>query len=535
MRQTKFHFIVPIWGKEYIDIFQNLCVPLLLSKNNIDILYERPIFTLCIKKEEKIFFNSQNFKKLAELVDLRYIYHECCTNDINIVSVFNEEFKKMTACHNEAIRLVNQEGIGHCFLMPDSILFDGALKNLKKIVNTHEDKKVFLSYGVHAELEAIQTIFNQYSCQHSNYKSIDINYYDFCSIVFKNLHAMSLNSFVESENYFATGNMFFKDQMGYVLKMNILHPLVIFLEKDFYAIPNERTWDNSLFIQKNITNNEDIYYIEDTRLFFLSSVDSKKQKSTFYENFGGVFNFIDNALYINKHINSFFVTTSFSREGRVYLSEKNVTKALKKAKKYEYKTLQTIKLIQEAFNEKFDWDEIQMMILNEEQGKLKSFNDSLKKFCFAHRKIIEKCELNIPDLDKCNRDNKREIIENLKNLLNVLGEGKRFISCVERYKSKIEQFDKCLNEHQRIAIYGAGDDTKMVMNLMGLDAHRIQVVFDDAEHKQGTAIYGINIKKIEDYNLKNLDCIIINSSLYGEKIYKRIKEKCTQLVICLIS
>ncbi|DAB33024.1 MAG TPA: hypothetical protein CFH79_00770 [Sulfurospirillum sp. UBA11407] len=522
----KFHFIIPVWGEHYLSVLKTILFPLLLSKNNLRALKSKPYITFCVKEEEQKQLLGEELAYIQQIAEVHFLYIDYLFDQPLVVSKFNENLLRMTACHNIALKRVNQKDVGHVFLMPDSILFDGALCNLENLIETNRDKKVFMSYGVHAELMALEKLFNKYRIKNKEYTSIQIDYATFVHAVFENLHAMSAVSFVDSKNYFSTGNMFFRVADGVVLKMNVMHPLVVFLDDDFNPIPDGLTWDNSHFIRDNIKDSSEIFYIEDTRDFFLCSVDTNLQKSIFYQNLNREFNFLENSMHCKEHIDPFFLQTSFLKEGKVFFkSNSTFSNEMAKIKYFEHKTLLIISILNECFEKTINWTTLQQMVLEEDKTQLIAFMQKLEilyRKLEIKKKSLYKKELTVLiNLLKKNEWNKLLILTQLERVFNILGEGNGFISYATQLKEKIVQLKSLVKKKKKIALFGAGDDTNILLKLLSWGIADICVIFDDSIHKQGKLIQGIPVISIDSYK-ENLDCIVINSSLYKEKIYEQL-------------
>ena len=529
MKDMRFHFIIPVWGEHYLFVLKTILFPLLLSKNNLPSLKNKPHITFCIKQKEHQQLFGQELAYIQQIAEVYFLYVDYLFDQPLVASKFNENLLRMSACHNAALKRITQKDIGHVFLMPDSILFDGALRNLENLISANREKKVFMSYGVHAELAPLEKIFNKYVVKNEEYTSIEIDYTAFVNTVFENLHAMSAFSFVDSKNYFSTGNMFFKIPHGVVLKMNVMHPLVVFLDKEFKPIVDGMTWDNSHFVKNNIKNNDEIFYIEDTRDFFLCSVDTPLQKSMFYTKRNSEFNFLENSMHFREHVDPFFLQTSFLKEGKVFLkSNTTFNDKIPTIKYFEYKTLMINDILNECFERTINWTTLQQMVLNENKEELVAFMQKLKiLYKRLEVKNVSLCEKELKILINLlikNEWRRLEILFQLEKVFNLLGEGKGFISYATQLKAKICQLKSLVDSKKKIALFGAGDDTIILLKLLSLNITSICVIFDDSVYKQGKSIQGIPVMSIDCY-MENLDCIVINSSLYKEKIYKQLMDR----------
>lgn len=547
MTARKLHFILPVWGESYINTMLAIFMPLLLSEKNIPSMRLRHRFSFCVTQSDMAKLKDlPEINKLADYTQLDFIIIDdilseyCQENQDRYKFDFN--LARMTACHNRAMAMSKGADEGFVFLQPDSVFFSGALSNLEKLINDHPEKNIFYSYGLHIEKERLIKELSR----HTNGIACDVSSYELIRYALGNLHGMSRNSFVESDNFFPTGNMFFHaGNNGALLRMNILHPVAVFLKDSSKGIDPRETFDNSHFILENLRSDDDIFYIEDSSCFFLCSVDTEKQKSVFYKPYGSRFNHLANAIHIRDHIDTFFIERSFRHTG-LFKADQNAdfTDLLIKCADFTERTLFFISVINSMKNSDFDWKKLQFCVLQwKDTDYIRSSVSFVKMFSEAlitnnadklfgngfetglKAKLAKFTEDSAAAMAETAPDfkDKLDILSAFTDILNYMGQGKGFENdIVKKYHDPSEKLKKIMKEHKKTVLFSAGEDTRYIIFLNNFTQKDISCVYDDSKDKNGTNINGIPVINPDYSSPSAPDAIVIISSLYGDKIMERI-------------
>ena len=147
--EPRFFFLMPVWGKTYIDYLLTFGLPTLLAPNNLPWLPNRAVsqFTFITRSEDEEHIRaSKLFAKLEALIPIKFIFLDFYQGDRE------EKFDQL----GSALKLGAEEalGKGYClFFHPDGLYSDGMLKFLYGVVRS--GKKACVTHGPNASLEKI--------------------------------------------------------------------------------------------------------------------------------------------------------------------------------------------------------------------------------------------------------------------------------------------------------------------------------------------------------------------------------------------
>ena len=125
------HIIVPVWGREYTQIFIDLLLPTLLAPGNIPALPhpERHVFQIYTTLEDRAMIEaSPAYQRLIR--HIRVAFHRVRVRD-PFTAV--NRFSVQSDCYRRAIREADAADQAMVFLTPDSVMADGSLRNLAAI------------------------------------------------------------------------------------------------------------------------------------------------------------------------------------------------------------------------------------------------------------------------------------------------------------------------------------------------------------------------------------------------------------------
>lgn len=125
----KIIFVTPVWGKMYIKIFLDLCLPSLFTPGNLKSLKINAEFLVYTsKKEKREIYSHKNFKLLRELVDVKLleIPDKCFTNSYDTI----------TWVHQKACDYADHLDSGIFIVMPDMFFSRDFIKNISKHIES---------------------------------------------------------------------------------------------------------------------------------------------------------------------------------------------------------------------------------------------------------------------------------------------------------------------------------------------------------------------------------------------------------------
>jgi hypothetical protein len=147
--EPRFFFLMPVWGKRYIDYLLTFALPTLLSPNNLPWLPNRAVsqFTFITRSEDEEHIRaSKLFKKLEALIPVKFIFLDFYQGDR--IEKFDQLGNALRLGAGEAL------GRGYClFFHPDGLYSDGMVKHLYSVARS--GKKACVTHGPNATIEKI--------------------------------------------------------------------------------------------------------------------------------------------------------------------------------------------------------------------------------------------------------------------------------------------------------------------------------------------------------------------------------------------
>ena len=147
--EPRFFFLMPVWGKTYVEYLLTFALPTLLSPNNLPWLPNRAVsqFTFITRVEdEQDIRASKLFARLEALIPVKFIF----------LDFYQSEREEKFTQLGIALKLGAGEALGHgycLFFHPDGLYSDGMLKFLYGVAKS--GKKACVTHGPNATLEKI--------------------------------------------------------------------------------------------------------------------------------------------------------------------------------------------------------------------------------------------------------------------------------------------------------------------------------------------------------------------------------------------
>lgn len=186
MSQNKdFHYIVPVWGNEYVDLFVNTCLPMLIKLGNIhrDVCMENDSFIIVTAWHSLNRIKSSTaFKELSSIISVKFYL-------IDGLVDLSKTHRAMSCCYALAMQKTNviEGGTYFIFLTPDSFWPKGTFQKLKELANKNYYVAMAMGLRLRAET-AVAAINEMLSGSNTSHSLNNQNLFD---LVINNLHKMN--------------------------------------------------------------------------------------------------------------------------------------------------------------------------------------------------------------------------------------------------------------------------------------------------------------------------------------------------------
>ena len=522
------HFMIVTWGEVYTHRLIKFCLPSLLSPRNLPCIDNtHNVFTIATtKKDRKLIEKSGVYGALKKIINVSFVpIDTMLKEEEQHHKAFRAQpkFQKMTKAHNMMIERTKELNMAYSFIMPDNIFFDGALSHALSLVG--EKTRLVYVYGLHVCEEKINPLLESYFSPTK--EVLEIGTFDLAHKAVQSLHHASSSSFVDATPFLPNGNLFFKFDTHLVIKLCYLHPLVVYPKTKGTMIPIDSTFDDGDYL--NGIEEESIVYMLDSRDCFMYSLDSNRQKNDLQKYYVHKFNIFEQAsriknmdrCYLN-HLKkeSILYTTKepFPHEKKGKIEE--LTQFLFFLLEHEVfiPNIQSIKvaclthsLPQEIF---YQTKKQLLNLLAMFFEHAHKYHLDTKEFKKAHGLIVRHtCKENASAL---------EVLQSIEYLFDILNNHQKTeLFGILQLKEKVTKTKEILNKHAEVFLYGAGEDTQILLSLLP-DRDKIVAIFDDSSTKLGTKILGIKVIK-PLFRPDEFYKVIISSTLYEDAIAQKIR------------
>ena len=150
----KYHYIVPVWGTKYIDIFLRFSLPTQLAPGNIGALKQRHdiVYRIYTRPQDKALIeNSKAYALLASYLDTRVIELE----HVNFNA--DHHYIPFSACYKEGMKNAAKDGAASLFLTADQIWSNGSMSHIVSLGDS--GKKAVLINGPRLLSETFIPVF----------------------------------------------------------------------------------------------------------------------------------------------------------------------------------------------------------------------------------------------------------------------------------------------------------------------------------------------------------------------------------------
>lgn len=271
-----FHFIVAFWGKEHRDYFLQLCLPSLLSPNNVPSL-ENPEDSRVV-----IATTRWDWMMIRRHPAFALMEKHIKAHPIFIPRPWLRQRKKMLVMSNcqrlASMKAFEDRAIG-VFLAPDVILSDGSVRSLQRLEK--EGWKVVLTAVVRFSSErCIPEIEQRHGLRPG--QPISLSPRQLTDIVLRNLHSETERYRWDSP-YFASNPITCMfdgpDDDGFLVHTFSWAPLLL----DYSAIDEHDTstfekWTlDGDYVHRNFPDERDVYVVTDSDEIILASFTSEEE------------------------------------------------------------------------------------------------------------------------------------------------------------------------------------------------------------------------------------------------------------------
>lgn len=157
MPNKNFHFIVPVWGKEFTRLFSEVCLPMILTPGNIGIFRQRENdrFVIVTNWEDSLIIQeSSSYKRLEKMIQVDIILGDGLIDD-------NSSHSKMSAYYSMGMRSENvvPGETYFIFLTPDSFWPEGTFRRLIELVD--QNYRVVMVGGLRVNAETMSPLLRE--------------------------------------------------------------------------------------------------------------------------------------------------------------------------------------------------------------------------------------------------------------------------------------------------------------------------------------------------------------------------------------
>ena len=275
-----FHFITPVWGEAYIDLYLNIVLPTQLSPGNLLAFRNEPgaIYKIHTTTEgAEAIVSSSVYLVLSQVMEIQIkvfnyskeIYESC-------------KYKLMNYCHQHAVIEANQTDSVLIILTADAIFSDGAFSTLKQ--KAYEGKQALMIMGISVVKETFVPLFvEQYISQQE--PTVKVSCQELVKLSLEHIHPVMKRFFWDSPEYHGcAANVYWsvKDQ-GFIARCFHLHPLMI---KPMIKTVLPLNTIDFYYLEKACPSIDDIYVVEDSDEIVVFEISSLHEKDWHYNSDG---------------------------------------------------------------------------------------------------------------------------------------------------------------------------------------------------------------------------------------------------------
>ena|SRR3990167_10328337 len=268
-----FHYIVPVWGVEYVRLFTDICLPMLIGYSGIrESVSPHDKFIIATTWHDRhVIMQTSAYQQLCQLMPVEFILIDGLVN-------LKDAYHAMSYCYMAGMQNadVRQDKTYFIFLTPDSFWTEGMFSRLAELRDQHY--KVAMAIGIRLSLDPMLPFYLDLVNQSEDGRPIHLPFSQVINQVMQHMHPMVKSSDLLSKDGFPNqwpSNVCWinteKNQM--VIHGFHLHPLMAKAPSRF--VPMGDTLDGKFLKNLNYPLND--FYIFQSRYFALELTDSTRE------------------------------------------------------------------------------------------------------------------------------------------------------------------------------------------------------------------------------------------------------------------
>jgi len=223
-----FHFIVPVWGASYTELFTDICLPMLFTPGNLGIFEKRnkaaDQFVILTTFEDYLsILDSISYQRLKNLIQVEFVL-------IDGIIDLSKTHDAMSMCYAMAMGRdsVIPDKTYFIFLTPDSFWSDGAFSRLVELAENSVN--VVMAIGFRVNLESMSLLLKSQIAQSPDNPAIPKS--ELVRLVIDNIHQLSRSHNILTKSGFLNSwpsHIYWINKGDYQLIAHCfhLHPLMV--------------------------------------------------------------------------------------------------------------------------------------------------------------------------------------------------------------------------------------------------------------------------------------------------------------------
>ena len=220
----RFHFIMVVWGESFCDLFLDVCLPSLLSPNNLPAFPYRKDSVFVIYTDSRSrprIEQSEMYARLTQFMATR----------ISLMDQYlgPNPFETFQICHRQAIVGANAEDAALCFLAPDTVWSDGTFRQLAR--RAASGVRAVMIPGLRLCRESFVPVIEEVR-RESGDGTIALSSRSLTEIALRHLHPITVSFFWDYRpvNFWTAHLYWWVEPDGMLARCFHMHPLMIYPE-----------------------------------------------------------------------------------------------------------------------------------------------------------------------------------------------------------------------------------------------------------------------------------------------------------------
>ncbi|MBL9084339.1 MAG: hypothetical protein JNK76_21235 [Planctomycetales bacterium] len=253
----RYHFLVPVWGLEYVDRFIETGLPSQLAPGNLPSLPAQHCLYQIFTRTNDLprLQGAKSFQRLQSLVTV-------------VVTVIDEmdlsqPYNAMTACYEQGIRAGRGVDTAFVFLTPDSIWSDGTFATMDRLQRAGKRAVVVTGLRMREEL-AVDALRCRYFRRDD--QSLAVPPRDLVAHCLDNLHPLSVAHLCDDAGNHSLGHYYYRvGATGLLARCVHIHPLMV--RPAVAEQPMETTLDHE-YVRRSCPDFNDVHVVTDSDELF---------------------------------------------------------------------------------------------------------------------------------------------------------------------------------------------------------------------------------------------------------------------------